>query len=80
MNGWDEFLGYITAVRARMEDGWAPVGLICLQARDTGQGEVQVLPEHDGAIVWPASFPPDQRGPLLRRLAIPYAEGTVLRG
>jgi hypothetical protein len=79
MNGWDEFLAHLVDVRARMEDQWAPIGLICLQARDDEHGEVTVLPENDGAIVWPSSFPIEERGPLLARLSKPYADGTVLR-
>ena len=79
MNGWDEFLGYIAAVRERMEDRWAPIGLICLQASEDGTGGVEVRPQNDGAIVWPASFPVEERGPLLARLSKPYQDGTVLR-
>jgi hypothetical protein len=79
MNGWDEFEAYMRDVRARMEDRWAPIGLICLQAIADDEGMVQVLPNNDAAILWPASMPISERGPLLERLAKPYRDGTVLR-
>lgn len=79
MNGWDEFLGYIRDVRAQMEDQWAPVGLICLQADPGPDGSVALRVHESGAIIWPQSFPVAERGPLLERLAKPYRLGTVLR-
>jgi hypothetical protein len=79
MNGWDEFLAWIETARATMEDRWAPVALITLQSTENADGGVSVLPDNDATILWPATFPVDERGPLLARLARPYQAGTVLR-
>jgi hypothetical protein len=79
MKGWDEFLAWIHNARPTMEDRWVPVALIALQATEHADGSVTLLPDHDATILWPASFPVEERGPLLARLAKPYQAGTVLR-
>lgn len=79
MNGWDEFLAWVNEARTRMEDRWAPVGLICLQATECPHGGVELQLEKDAAILWPKDFPIPERGPLLVRMAKPYRDGTVLR-
>ena len=78
-DAWDTFDEYIRQARERMGDRWAPVAMICLQARDGTDGDVLLEPEKDGSVIWPASFPIPLRGPLLDRLAKPYADGAVLR-
>ena len=77
---WDAFERYIAEARMRLVDGWAPVGLICLQARANEDGSTDLEAEKDGAIIWPAGFPVEARGPLLLRLSKPYFDRTVLRG
>jgi hypothetical protein len=79
MNGWDEFLAWVARARVTMEDRWAPVALITLQYTEGEGGTVDVEPHRDAAILWPSTFPVDERGPLLARLAGPYRQGTVLR-
>lgn len=81
MNGWDEFTAYLEHARARLEDRWAPVAVICLQAEShtNEDGVVNVKPWNDAAVIWPASFPVSERGPLLERLAKPYRDHTVLQ-
>ena len=73
---WDQFEEYIRQSRERMVDQWVPVAMICVQASTDRRGW---LLWNDGAVVWPAEFPVGERGPLLARLAKPYADGTVLR-
>jgi hypothetical protein len=88
MNGWDEFLVWVENARATMEDRWAPVALIALQSTENADGSVTLLPDNDATIFWSATFPIDERGPFLARLAQrpfltrlagPYEAGTVLR-
>lgn len=79
MNGWDDFLAWVADARGRMEDQWAPVALVCLQAREDGDGAVDVFPEKDAAILWPGTLPTEARGPLLGRIAATYHAKAVLR-
>lgn len=79
MNGWEEFEHWIAHIRARMEDGWAPVALVCLQAREDGDGAVDVCLDKDAAVLWPATLPQADRGPLLGRIAATYQANQVLR-
>jgi hypothetical protein len=76
---WDEFLAWMAHARPTLEDRWVPVALITLQYTKDADGTVTVQPAHDATILWPATFPIDERGPLLARLVGPYREGTVLR-
>ena len=78
-DAWDKFMVFITDARSTMEDNWAPVALICLQASTGDDGLVELKPWNDVAGIWPASFPVAERGPLLKRIAKPYEDGTVLR-
>ena len=78
-DAWDKFMAFITDARFTMEDKWAPVALICLQASTDADGSVELKPWNDAAGIWPASFPVAERGPLLKRMAKPYEDRTVLR-
>ena len=76
---WDQFESYMRRARERMEDTWAPVALVCVQATSAVDGGTDLKLWNDSAVLWPADFPVKERGPLLARLAKPYADGTVLR-
>lgn len=76
---WEMFDEYIARTRERVGDRYVPIALICLEAIANDDGSTDVLPEQDGLVVWPASFPIPERGPLLARLSTPYRDGTVLR-
>jgi hypothetical protein len=78
-DAWDQFLSWMLSARRRMEDPWVPVAVICLQADARSDGAMDLKPWNNAAVIWPAEFPVDERGPLLKRLAKPYDEGTVLR-
>lgn len=68
---WETFLQWIERARPAL-DGCVPVALIALPVEKVeGDGEMS-LDVHRGRILWPADFPPDERGPLLLRLSIPY--------
>lgn len=79
MNGWDEFTAMMRDARARLEDQWAPIALVCYPARQGSDGATEVRLLASGTILWPASIPVAERGPILERLAQPYRDGTVLR-
>lgn len=77
---WDAFERYIADARKRMEDKWAPVALICVQATTDADNESHLKLWDDAAMVWPATFPIKERGRLLKRMAKSYGDHTVLRG
>ncbi len=78
-HAWEAFLGYIEAARPAL-DGCAPVALICLPIAEADQdGALQLRKDVGARIIWPASFPVEDRGPLLLRIAEPYEDGTVRR-
>ena len=76
---WDQFEDYMRRARERLEDRYAPVALLCVEARTDDAGGTDLILWNDGVIIWPASFPVSERGPLLTRLSKPYRDGTVLR-
>lgn len=78
-DAWDKFEQYFKDARARLEDKWAPVVLICIQADDAGDGTLNFFVERDQAGIWPANFPIPERGPLLERVGKTYRAGQVLR-
>jgi len=76
---WDEFIRYVRDAQKRLQDKWAPVALVAVQAETGPDHATQLRLWDDAAILWPAEFPVDERGPLLVRIAKPYKDGTVLR-
>ena len=76
---WDQFMEFIRNARATMEDRYAPVALVCLQAETDTDGATELKPWNDAVLLWPAQFPVEERGPLLARISKPYRDGTVLR-
>ena len=76
---WDAFERYVAQARERMQDRWVPIAMVCVQAQAAEGGGVDLMLWNDARVIWPADFPIAERGPLLARLAKPYADGTVLR-
>jgi hypothetical protein len=77
-DAWARFLDYVRRARPEL-DGCVPVAMIFLPARSEADGSVLIDRDADGRILWPATFPIEDRGPLLAKLAKPYADGTVRR-
>lgn len=78
-DAWDVFLGYIAKARPRVDDRYAPVALICLQATANPDGSVDTFPDKDPIIIWPADVPVGERGDLLLHIAKMYHANRVLR-
>ena len=76
---WDAFLSMVASARSRMQDRYVPVCMILLQAERADEESVDVFFDRDGICLWPKDVPIPERGPLLKQLARPYEDGTVLR-
>jgi hypothetical protein len=76
---WERFEAWVREARPAF-DGMVPIALICLPVeRITEDGAVEIARRGHSRILWPKTFPIEERGPLLRALAAPYSEGTVSR-
>jgi hypothetical protein len=76
---WAHFKRWIDEAMPAL-DGCVPVALIAMPvAGVAADGAIDVSRDGQGRIIWPATFPVEERGPLLLRLSEPYRDGTVRR-
>jgi len=74
---FQHFIAWIKDAMAGL-DGCVPVAFICMPVeRVHADGGIDVRRDGDGRIIWPASFPVADRGPLLAGLARGYAAGAA---
>ena len=75
---WEHFIRYMRNARPAL-DVTVPVAAIFLPVEDTAQDDVSLDLDGRCRVLWPADFPIGARGPLLRRIAQEYENGTITR-
>lgn len=78
---WAQFERYMAEAQPSL-DGCVPVALVCLPVEGIDpDGAIRVVAMDQAAhprLLWVATFPVTERGPLLGRLAVSYMRGDAL--
>lgn len=76
---WAQFIGFMERAEREGGDGCVPVAVILLPAE--GDAEKGMSVDLNGAprLIWPATFPIEERAPLTARVAEAYIKRAVKR-